>query len=142
MSFAKNCALSVSVLALAVGLGASQANAQEVRGNFNLPFEAHWGNVVLQPGEYALRISTATSAAHPVMYISQEGRTVMVLAGPSGRAESDRNYLKVDSVGRAHVIREFNSAVLGQRFTFSVPKSVSKQVAIARNETVMIPLGM
>jgi hypothetical protein len=141
MNFAKNCALSVSVFALAVGLGASQANAQDVKGTFNLPFEAHWGNAVLQPGEYAIHVSTRTSV-HPVMYISREGKTVMVLAGTSENTASERNYLRVDSVGRAHVIREFNAGVAGERFTFFVAKSVSKQVAFARNDTTTIPVGL
>lgn len=132
MNFAKNWALSVSVFALAIGLGASQANAESLRGTFNLPYQAHWGRVVLEPGEYVLRLSTQPSML-PVLYISGQGKTVMVLAGTSGATDFGRSYLRIENIGDAHVVREFHSGVGGKLYTFSIPKSVKKQVELASN---------
>ncbi len=84
MNFVKNCALSVSILAVAAGLTASQANAQALKGTFNLPFEAHWGNVVLQPGEYQMSVKRELSALE-VIYLTSQGKTRMVLIGDFSR---------------------------------------------------------
>jgi hypothetical protein len=141
MNFAKKCALSVSVFALAVSLTASRANAENLRGTFNLPYQAHWGQAVLEPGEYVLRLSTQTSIM-PVLYISGQGKTIMVVAGPSGATGSERSYLRIENIGAAHVIREFHSGVGGKLFTFSVPKSVKNQATVERiAQNTMIPVA-
>ena len=132
MNFVKNCALTVSVFALVAGLGASQANAQDLRGTFTLPYQAHWGNIVLEPGQYVLRLSAGALTA-PVIHITGQGKNVMILAPKSATAESERGYLRVENVGQTHVVREFNSGIGGQLFTFSVPKSVKNQIAVASN---------
>jgi hypothetical protein len=142
MNFVKRCALSVSILAVAAGLTASQANAQALKGTFNLPFEAHWGTAVLQPGEYRMSIARQPSTL-PVIYLTSQGKTVMVLVG-SSRAipESERSYLRIENIGQAHVIREFNSGVTGNQLIFLVPKSVKNEVAIASNtEDTTIPVA-
>jgi hypothetical protein len=130
--FAKNYAWSVSVFALAIGLSATQANAQGLKGTFNLPFQTHWGQAVLEPGEYVVRLSAGLSM-YPVIYVSGQGQTIMVSPGTYGATESERSYLRVENVGQTHVIREFRSAVAGELFTFPIPKSVKNQAALARN---------
>jgi hypothetical protein len=138
----KNCALSVSILAVAAGLTASQANAQALKGTFNLPFEAHWSTAVLEPGEYRMVVARQPSTL-PIIYLTSQGKTVMVLVGTSRAIpESDRSYLRVEKIGQAHVIREFNSGVTGNQLIFLVPKSVKNEVALASNrEDTTIPLG-
>jgi hypothetical protein len=132
MYFAKKYAWSVTVFALAVGFSASQANAQSLKGTFNLPFEAHWGQAVLEPGEYVVRLSTGLSM-YPVIYVSGQGKTIMVSPGTYGATESERSYLRVENIGQTHVIREFRSGVAGELFTFPIPKSVKNPAALARN---------
>jgi hypothetical protein len=134
VNFVKKFAFGVGLLAIAGGLTASQANAENLRGSFNLPFEAHWGRVVLQPGEYRLSISTEASM-FGVIYLTRDGKTVMIPVGSSRLIpESERSSLRVENIGEAHVIREFNSGVMGKQLIFLVPKSVKKQIAIARNQ--------
>lgn len=134
MNFVKHCALSVSILAVAAGLTASQANAQTLKGTFNLPFEAHWGTAVLQPGEYRMSIKRQPSTL-PVIYLTGQGETRMVLIGTSRAIqESDHSYLRVEKIGQTQVIREFNSGVTGEQLIFLVPKSIKNEVAVARNE--------
>ena len=132
MYFAKKYAWSVSVFALAVGLSASQANAQRLKGTFNLPFQAHWGQAVLEPGEYVVRLSAGPSM-YPVIYVSGQGQTIMVTPTTYGATESERSYLRIENVGQTHVIREFRAGVAGELFTFPIPKSVKNQAALARN---------
>jgi len=137
MNFIRNHALSVSVFALALGLGASVANAQGLRGTFNLPFQAHWGNAVLEPGEYALRLSRGASN-FPLIYVSRQGKTIMVVAGTSEKTESERSYLRIEDVGQVHVVREFSSGVAGTLYSFSIPKSIKNHIGIAQNRTLPV----
>jgi hypothetical protein len=132
MYFAKKCAWSVSAFALAVALSASQANAQGLNGTFNLPFQAHWGQAVLEPGEYVVRLSAGMSM-YPVIYVSGQGQTIMVSPSTYGATASERSYLRIENVAQTHVIREFHSGVAGELFTFPIPKSVMNEAALARN---------
>ncbi|MGI9073624.1 MAG: hypothetical protein ACR2JB_20465 [Bryobacteraceae bacterium] len=128
MNLVKNYALNLSLFALAVGLTASQANAQSPKGTFNLPFQAYWGNAVLEPGKYTISLPTEASNS-PIMYLSGQGRTIMVLLGMSGRTESDRSYLRVENIGQAHVVRELTYGPTGRLIRFLVPKSVRNQAS-------------
>jgi hypothetical protein len=133
VNFVKNCALSIGLLAIAGGLTASRANAEALKGSFNLPFEAHWGRVVLQPGNYRMSLSTEGSGFQ-VIYLTGYGKTVTIPVGPYRTIpESGRTFLRVENVGGAYVIRELNSGAIGKQLIFLVPKSVNKQIAAARN---------
>jgi hypothetical protein len=128
----KNYAFSVGLFALAVGLTASQASAQNTKGTFNLPFQAHWANAVLEPGKYTISLPTAASNS-PVIYLSGNGKTIMVLIGVSGRTESDRSYLRIENIGQAHVVRELTYGPTGRLIRFSVPKSVRNEATLERS---------
>lgn len=128
MSFVKNCASCLSLVALALGLTASQANAQNSKGTFNLPFQAHWANVVLEPGQYTLSLPTRASNAS-ILYVTGQGKTIMVLLGTSGTTESERSYLRVENIGQEYVVRELAYGPTGRVITFAVPKSVRNQAA-------------
>ena len=141
MNIVKNCACAAALFALVVGVTGSQATAQGIamRGTFTLPFEAHWADVVLQPGDYSFSLPSATNNA-PVMRITGQGKTVLVAVPASTSApESDRSYLKVENVGGTYVIRQFNSPVTRELITFPITKSVRKGM-LAQNQAVTIPV--
>ena len=130
MNFVKNYASSLGVFALAVGLTASQANAQGAKATFNLPFQAHWGDAVLDPGEYSITLPP-TAAGSPILQVSGQGKTIMVVAGIfRPMAQSERSYLRLEDFGQEHVVREFRYGVAGKSFIFSVPKSSGKQIRL------------
>jgi hypothetical protein len=131
VNFVKNCAFTVSLFAIAAGLTASKANAQNAKGTFNLPFQVYWGNAVLEPGEYTISVPPASSMS-PAVQVSGQGKTVMVLMGMSGRTDSERSYLTVENIGQAHVIRELDYGATGRLIRFPVPKSVRNEAAIER----------
>lgn len=132
MNLVKNYASSLSLFALAAGLMASQANAQNATGTFKLPFQAHWGNAVLEPGEYTISLPSESTMS-PIMQVSGQGKTIMVLMAVSGRTESGRSYLRVENIGQAHVIRELDYGATGRLIRFSVPKSVRNQAGLERS---------
>jgi len=47
-------------LAVVAALNAGLASAQNVRGNFTLPFEARWGLATLPAGDYSFNLAHAT----------------------------------------------------------------------------------
>ncbi len=54
--------LKVGLLALAIVLVAAAvpANAQQIyKATFTLPFEAQWGNTVVEPGDYSITVEDA-----------------------------------------------------------------------------------
>jgi hypothetical protein len=132
VNLVKNYALTVGLFALAVGLTASQANAQNTKGTFNLPFQAHWGNAVLEPGNYTILLPSESSMS-PILSVSGQGKTIMLLIGMSGKTESDRSYLRVENIGQAHVVRELTYGPTGRLLRFSVPKSVRNEAALERS---------
>ncbi|MGI8959549.1 MAG: hypothetical protein ACR2IV_07290 [Bryobacteraceae bacterium] len=141
MNLVKNCAFNFSLFALAVGLTASQANAQNVKGTFNLPFQAHWGNAVLDPGKYTISLPSESSMS-PIMSVSGQGKTIMVLIGMSGRTDSERSFLRVENIGEAHVVRELTFGATSRLIRFPVPKSVRNQVAFERSaQDAAIPIA-
>ena len=139
MKFVKYSAAAAGLFALALAVSTSHACAQNVavKGTFALPYETHWGQAVLQPGQYTVSIPTAT-ANLPGISVTGEGRTVFVGVGSAASdAVSDRSYLRVDKIGDAYVVREFNSGVTGRLLTFSVPKSLRNAVIASRQSTTV-----
>jgi hypothetical protein len=105
-----------------------------------LPFQAHWGNEVLEAGKYTISLPTYGSAL-PVILVSGQGKTTMVLMGTPGSTEFGRSYLRIENIGEAHVIRELDFGATGKLIRFPVAKSVRNQSALeqsAQNTRVTI----
>ncbi len=123
-------AFGAGLLVLA-GVGLSAANAQELRGSFNLPFQAHWGKAVLEPGEYTFSLPTARDL-FPLVHVSREGKTVMVLINTSRTVpQSERSYLRIENAGKLHVIKELSVGSEGKALLFPVPKSIRERIALS-----------
>ena len=68
--------VNAAVLASAICLTAFRANAEHL--TFDLPVEAHWGAIVLQPGRYTAEIPLATSFPQQIV-LKKNGRTVWII---------------------------------------------------------------
>jgi len=101
------------------------ASAQNYKGKFTLPFEAHWGPVNLQPGEYT--VSTDVVGGTPLIYVTGNGKTASIFPGPiEFRQPSDsRGELEVTEVNGTHVVTRFVAATVGKDYSFSIPKSIA-----------------
>jgi hypothetical protein len=112
--------LNAGLIALALSFGAVSAHAEQ--STFNLPVEAHWGAVLLQPGHYELKVSSAPFLPH-FMSVIQDGHTKLILPSVEEVVEtSGQDYLRLVIVGNDYYIREYNSGSKGKRFTFLMPK--------------------
>jgi hypothetical protein len=115
--------LSAAILAAAFAGTASQVSAQtpqHYRGAFKLPFEARFGNVVLQPGSYT--VSTLEGARG--VRITGDKTSVSLLArGYDAKPENARGRLiLVDSNGM-YALQTFESGTMGGALEFLVVKN-------------------
>jgi hypothetical protein len=93
-----------------------------VQAHFHLPVTAHWGNAVLAPGDYKIKVTDDISGRHPVL-IEGQGITIHELpavvdeGGPAGHSS-----LELVEVRGDYFIKEYKSSLAGKTFSFLVPK--------------------
>jgi hypothetical protein len=122
MYFKSSRILGLAALAVAVGLTAAPASAQQ--STFHLPFVAHWGPAVLEPGDYKLSAPVEWSAIH-LIQVSQHGHSSRMLPQSIDlpHRHLDRSSLELVNVNGVYFVRRYKSALTGQIFTFAVPKA-------------------
>jgi len=144
MRIRKQLTIGLAVLGVALGLTTAQASAQPVlKGSFELPTAAYWGNTLLQPGQYTIWMSTEVRdiAVVPAIHVSGEGINLTVLAIAKPDRESGRNYLDIAAIDGTYVIRAFDAGLLGESFTFGVTKSVrSKALRASAEPPIAVPV--
>lgn len=120
--------VTVSAFVAALGLGASQANAQ--KATFHLPFEAHWGRAILHPGTYTLSDPDSVSV-NRIFYLRGDAGTQMAIPRVVGNevAVSDRTYLKLVNVDGTYYVREYVSAARGTALKFAIPKENDRELS-------------
>ena len=129
-----NRIITFALLASALG-GSTTYAAQQAR--FHLPFAAHWGNVVLEPGDYTLSApSLSTGIAQ--FYVHGGGTSAIQLPLSTETKEtSQSSYLKFVSVNGTYFLREYTSGPTGKTFTFKVPHPERTQTMAQRTSTAV-----
>ena len=141
MQIRKNLITSLALVGLALGLTTVRANAQPIlKGAFELPAAAYWGDTLLQPGQYTIWLSTEARDVSrvPVIHLSGEGIHATFLAIARPAQESGRNYLDVANIGGTYVIRAFDAGSLGESFSFGVTRNVKNKALRASAEPAAI----
>jgi|SRR5580658_243505 hypothetical protein len=145
MSLRKQLTIGLALTGLAVGLTTVQANAQPVlKGTFELPTAAYFGNTLLQPGQYTIWMSTEVRdiARVPTIHLSGEGVNATFLAIAKPERESGRNYLEVANIDGTYVIRAFDAGMIGESFAFGVTKNVKNKALRASAEpAIAVPVS-
>jgi hypothetical protein len=137
MTIRKHFTTGLALVGLALGLTAVQAKAQPVlKGTFELPTAAYFGDTLLQPGQYTISMSTEVrDLAHvPVIHLSGEGIHASFLAVARPEAESGRNFLDVANIDGTYVIRAFDAGTIGESFAVGVTKGVKSKALRASVE--------
>jgi hypothetical protein len=100
--------VTFAVLALVTAcFGASRANAQEVQGTFNLPFEVHWGRTVLPPGNYSFTSDSGPVVpAHTVIVRGENNMACIMIPMVFDHSFSGKNALTVERHGESATVRE------------------------------------
>lgn len=137
-------AKSLILVLVAAGFSSRPAAAQaSVEGKFTLPFEAHWGNAVLQPGDYTFSIlSTGLPAIVVVRREPRGARVAMVMArGWDSGGSSDHSVLTVARSGGKVSISSLYLEELGLTFYYSIPQPNRELVARAPELTRHVPVS-
>lgn len=114
--------LSAVMLAAAFAGTAPQASAQSehYRGAFKLPFEARFGNVVLQPGSYSV---STLEGAKGIRITGDKGNVSILAAGYDLKPETEKaRMILVDSDGM-YALQSFESGAMGKALHFYVGKN-------------------
>lgn len=127
MTWTINRLITVSALAIALGMGASQAYAQ--KATFHLPYEAHWGRAVLHPGNYTLTAPESTSVSH-IFYLQGAAGTQMAVPRIVGTGvASSHSYLKLVNVDGTYYVQEYASTSTGTSLKFAIPKATHRNLS-------------
>lgn len=121
MYFKSSRAFVSTAVAAGLALTALQANAQQVK--FHLPFEAHWGAAVLEPGDYTLSVPVAE--LQPIFRVSGDRKSSMILPMEmETQHTSSGSFLQLVNVNGTYFVKEYKSGPTGKTFSFAVPKPV------------------
>ncbi len=137
MTIRKHFTIGLALIGLALSLTTARASAQPVlKGTFELPTAAYFGDTLLQPGQYTIWTSTEVrDLAHvPAIHLSGEGINKTFLAVARPEAETGRNYLDIANVDGTYVIRAFDAGAIGESFAFGVTKNVKNKALRASVE--------
>ena len=94
------------------------------QASFHLPVEAHWGNSVLAPGDYNIVVQLP-SFGTTELKLEHEGKAVFELPLTTDvQRDSDANYLKLENINGQYFVTEFSSGQMGEKFNFSLPRSI------------------
>lgn len=123
MRFRSNRSLTLGVAAVGLGVTAMQASAQQA--SFHLPFKAHWGSAVLEPGDYKLSAPIGVSGSHMIQLEGSGKSSMIVPAVTEIQQPNDRSYLELINVKGTYFVKRYKTASSGQVFHFGLPNTSS-----------------
>ncbi len=119
-----NWTLSAALLAVSCAVTAPEARAQEAyHGTFTLPVAAHFGSVVLQPGEYTV---SALRGTNFIRIRGDRGIATILPSSVDHQAAMSKSEITLENVNGAFALKRFDSGTLGSRFDFVVAKNVGR----------------
>lgn len=128
---------TISLAALLAFAGTATMQAAE-QAKFHLTAPAHWGQAVLQPGDYRVLLPSL-SLGQMGLRIEGAGQTFYTFPLTTDKSEnySDYSYLKLSDVNGTYFVRELSSGVSGRTFIFPVPKEVRHQQMAKRRDSTL-----
>ena len=125
----------------AVGLFSGLAGAETVRGTFKLPVTAHWGKILLAPGEYEFVVDTASATRVVTITSKDTGWSGMVLASAVDDARtSSGSVMTLAKSEDTTYVKMVYLKDAGVALEFSMPKAMAK-LAKAASPTVASASG-
>lgn len=105
---------------------ATQAHAQNVyNGAFTLPVAAHWGNTLLEPGQYTVSVLQGVGVQNVIVVRGHRKQISAVLTGrPGDQRAAGRGRITLQNVAGTYVISRFDSGVANKSFIIPVSKRI------------------
>jgi hypothetical protein len=123
--------ISLAAVAALAGTGLVQGAGKTT---FHLPVAAHWGRVLLEPGDYKMYLPEPSTGREQFLI---KGADKAVFEAPivaTTQKVSDSSYLKLREVDGNYFVREFSFGPSGESFTFPIPKGSHRQQMAIRGE--------
>ena len=125
MNLSINRILNIAALTVFASTGLMHAAEH---ATFHLPVPAHWGQVVLQPGDYKMSLPEPSIGRSTFVVVGADRAFFeMPQSTNSVYDTSDSSYLKLVAIDGSYFVREFASGPNGKLFTFGVPKASHRQ---------------
>jgi hypothetical protein len=127
-----NLAALVAFAGTATMQGAEQAR-------FHLSTPAHWGEVVLPPGDYEVLLP-APAVGRTAFRIEGAGKSMYEFPLTTDKSQnySASSYLKLEEIDGSYFVREYSSGPTGRTFTFSIPKQTRHQEMAKRRDNSIV----
>ncbi len=121
----------------AVGLLSAFAGAETVHGTFKLPVEAHWGTMVLAPGEYDFVVDTGSLTRMITVRSKDSGWSGMVMSeGLSDTNSATGASLTLAKSEAGMYVQRLYLNEVGIALNFAVPKS--RMTKLAKSTTTAV----
>ena len=127
----------VLVALCAVSLLSIAGQAQTTHGRFKLPVEAHWGKMVLAPGEYEFTVSDALAGRILTVRSKETGWSAMIMSSDASELGSDKEtkllltksetgtYVRALCLGDSGVKLNYGTPKPGKMTRLSPPQSTT-----------------
>lgn len=129
----------IAAVLLVAGAFSGPANAQGQRvAKFTLPFEVHWGQAVLPPGDYLARFPTDMQG---ILVISnaKNHREVAIERTTNREDSGERSSALLVGTNRNHVVYSLTIAELGETFIYErAPKSEAEEARGTQKVPVLV----
>ena len=126
MSIMMNRILGAAALGALLGAGCMQG---AVQAHFHLPVTAHWGQSVLAPGDYKIKIMDLSAGPNQVV-IEGQGKTIYQMVKMTDLDPlAHKSSLQLVERNGQYFVQSYRSGDVGKIFSFSVPKGTSTVTA-------------
>ena len=119
----------VLFIVCAVGLFSALAGAETVRGTFKLPVTAHWGKMVLAPGEYDFYVDTGSITRVVTIHSKSEGWSGMILARTIDTAIASGSQITLKKSGEDLYVQRLCLQDAGLALDFTMPNPAMTKLA-------------
>lgn len=101
------------------------------RDRLHLPVAAHWGSVLLPPGDYSLALPD-NAQGESSFSVEGSGKTMRQIPLVTNFGQpSQTSWIILQKIDGHYFVREFSSGRTGKSFVFSVPKTGRRQQTAA-----------
>ena len=119
-----------------VFLLSSFSNAATMRGTFKLPAPAHWGKMVLAPGDYEFVVDTDSASRMITIRSKNTGWSGMVMAvGLSDADAASGSILKLAKYEDGEYVEALHLTEAGVALNFQMPKTNMSKLAKTNSPT-------
>jgi len=127
-----------AVVLLTVCALAAAANAQTYSAKFTLPFEVHWGKILLPAGDYTISMNSLTNVA---LVQSANGKTAGFTPIPiTASNDQGTTALSVMVRGNERIVRSLNLPARGVALIYQPASSAEREMLAKADGVLTVPV--